>query len=350
MDAPEKNRPKAMFEKGCGAVCHSDNKKSKLFNIFSGKNIKRKTIDCLLEQQLITKRTKYVCEDCVKNVEGRCKSENMPDLNNEHKLNLKCKDVNVTEIQDHMQSDIINLYKDSQRCSLENLTAYDAEVWLKDRPKCLVGLLRKLCGLDKTFASSVETLQIAKLVEIMYGCRNKNLVLPLSFQENLLVYSLSRNKQLVGFNSRLCPAGSEKTISRWMTQQADTPVKYPEGLVRSVFDNEQVVGKTYRVKSDNKLPTSVITSHLYIVIDEQNMIQTEEKFAPCNWLFSKPTNAQTQAFLSMNNDAVNDTFRKSRNTLLGDRLRKVIDENDNEDLVHSFICENKKCENEKNLC
>jgi hypothetical protein len=158
---------------------------------------------------------------------------------------------------------------------------------------------------------------------------------------------MSRNKQLVGFNSRLCPAGSEKTISRWMTQQADSEVKYPEGLVRSVFDNEQVVGKTYRVKSDNKLPASVITSHLYIVIDEENLVQNEEKYSPSNWLFLKPTKVQEQSYLSMYNDSVTKTFRKSRNTLLSDRLLKVSDENGNDDVVNLFISEKARCENEK---
>lgn len=38
-----------------------------------------------------------------------------------------------------------------------------------------------------------------------------------------------------------------------MTEQADKPMRFLDGLVRSVFDNEQLVGKTYRVKSENKI-------------------------------------------------------------------------------------------------
>lgn len=83
-----------------------------------------------------------------------------------------------------------------------------------------------------------------------------------------------------------------------MTEQADKPMRFPDGLVRSVFDNEQLVGKTYRVKSENKISTIVITSHLYIAIDEKNLTQTEEKYVPSNWLFSKPTDVQAQAFFA----------------------------------------------------
>ena len=59
------------------------------------------------------------------------------------------------------------------------------------------------------------------------------------------MFSFSRNKQLLTYNSRLAPAGSTDTISKWLTEQASAPVEFPNGMVRAVFDNEQVIGKTH---------------------------------------------------------------------------------------------------------
>ena len=94
-----------------------------------------------------------------------------------------------------------------------------------------------------------------------------------------------------------------------MTKKVENPVSFPNGLVRSVIDNEQVVVKTYRIRFENKNPSSVVNGNLYIIIDEQNLLQTEERFAPNNWLFSEPTDVQTKAFMAMNYDKFNDIFR-----------------------------------------
>ena len=69
-------------------------------------------------------------------------------------------------------------------------------------------------------------------------------------------------------------AGSSDFISKWLTDESNQPVEFPIGLMRSVFDNEQLIAKknkkkkkkkkkTYKVKADNKVPTSVITSHIH---------------------------------------------------------------------------------------
>ena len=51
---------------------------------------------------------------------------------------------------------------------------------------------------------------------------------------------MSRSKKLVTHNSRTNPAGSYDTISRWIFDQATDEIKLPNGVVRGVFENEQV--------------------------------------------------------------------------------------------------------------
>lgn len=80
-------------------------------------------------------------------------------------------------------------------------------------------------------------------------------------------------------------------ICKWMLDEV------PTGIVRSVFDNEQVIGKTYKVRAENKVPMSIVTSHIYISIDPNNKIQNEEQYSPDNWLFRDPTEIQKHKFM-----------------------------------------------------
>lgn len=234
----------------------------------------------------------------------------------------------------YVKSDISEMYNEKDKCSLSTLLGYSPEKWLSQRPKALVGLLRELCGYKDTMTGE-ESKKVAKCIELIYGCHNSKLVLPLSFQENLLVYSLCRSKQLVSYNSRMYPAGSSDFISKWLTDQSNQPVEFPNGLVRAVFDNEQVIGKTYKVKADNKVPSSVITSHIYISLDTENKLQNEASCAPDRWLFTKTTEEQIAEFSSLSADSFPDLFRGTRNKFIESRLKLLV--NDHKENAFDFV-------------
>ena len=257
--------------------------------------------------------------------------------------------INANYINPLIQKDIASLYNDLNKCSLETLLKYDPGTWLEDRPPELSSLLCKICGFKNSLENSPEeNFKLAKFVEYIYGCRNAKLVLPLSFQENLLIHSLSRSKRLISYNCKINPAGSYEFISKWMTDQAATPIEMPGGLVRSVFDNEQVVGKTLRVKADNKVPMSIITSHMYISIDNNSKLQNNASLAPCNWLFEIPTDLQKQQFLN-DSDVYTDFFRDTRNSLLQERLSVIVQEHKNTqtDFIDAIIERKRICSEEK---
>lgn len=134
-----------------------------------------------------------------------------------------------------------------------------------------------------------------------------------------------------------------------MSDQATTALNVPPGIVRSVFDNEQVIGKTYKVQAENKVPMSIVTSHIYISIDKCNEIQRDETFAPSNWLFGKPSQIQKQEFLNESKETV-EFFRHSRNMFIKERMFSVRDEqnNSNENGIYDYVDEavTRKIENE----
>ena len=51
------------------------------------------------------------------------------------------------------------------------------------------------------------------------------------------------------------------------------------GLVKNVFDNNQMIGKTYKITGENKVPSIVITSHLWISLDTRSDIQENVAFS-----------------------------------------------------------------------
>ena len=58
--------------------------------------------------------------------------------------------------------------------------------------------------------------------------------------------------------------------------------------MRVVFDYEQIIGKRYRVKANqSSVPTSVITSTIYLSIDESSQMQIDEYFKLSNWMFDQ---------------------------------------------------------------
>ena len=160
----------------------------------------------------------------------------------------------------------------------------------------------------------------------MYSISNSRLQLPISFSENLLVYSLTHSKQLVRYNSCIGPAGSYSFLHDWIKEQAAEPVPYPSGLAKSVFDNEQVIGKTRSVKAENKVPGSVITSHAYLNIENNNIQNNDIRLCPRVWLFRAPSDDQKNNFVNIPQEEI-DLFRMTRNEeRIQERIQAVLQE------------------------
>ena len=83
------------------------------------------------------------------------------------------------------EQDIKDLYHNRDNNHPKILTSYLANLWLKQRPKEIVSFLADICYLDPEKES--DAYQLPFLIEHIYGCRNKRLVLPLSFRNNLLI-------------------------------------------------------------------------------------------------------------------------------------------------------------------
>lgn len=102
----------------------------------------------------------------------------------------------------------------------------------------------------------------AKAVDSVYKARFSKFISTLSFAENLTLYPITGSKAAVNMSSASSSGGGISSILTWLKSQAKTgPAVFPEdGDLFVAIDNEQVVGKTWRVYANRKVPTSIVTS------------------------------------------------------------------------------------------
>ena len=64
----------------------------------------------------------------------------------------------------------------------------------------------------------------------------------------------------------------------WLNRQTNNLIPFPNGLVKAVFDNNQKIRKTYLITGTNIVPSVVMTSHLWICLDKDNLIQSDPAY------------------------------------------------------------------------
>ena len=372
-----------LFKLKCGAIIHDAEQPNsgRLFSLQSkgGKKakIKQKERETLLKKGIISNRTKHICSACLHSCKASQEEEedielsvwkedgeeslgnNTDDQGSSSDTECSCQlpvEEFIKSLLPLIAKDIALLYSDKELCSIDRLLDYNSSEWLQKRPKCLVKILSLLCRIPdgELKEEGKSTWVLSKIIELMYSISNSRLQLPISFPENLLVYSLTHSKQLVRYNSSIGPAGSYSFLHDWIKGQAAEPVPYPSGLAKSVFDNEQVIGNTRSVKAENKVPGSVITSHAYLNIDENNNIQNNDiRLCPRVWFFRAPSDDQKNNFVNIPQEEI-DLFRMTRNAFIEERIQAVLEEQfsseeDHEyhDFVDAVVAQRQEANNEK---
>lgn len=148
------------------------------------------------------------------------------------------------------------------------------------------------------------------------------------FSENLLCYNYTNCKSYLSFLGKRSPGGAYSFICNWLREQSKEPLKFPNGLVKAIFDNSQKVGKTYLISSTNIVPTSVITSHLWVVLDEQSEVQNKKELSPINWIYSPLSQAKKTALVNLLSKPSME-YRITRNRSIQSCIQVVINEVEN---------------------
>ena len=284
-------RMNGRFLKSCGSNFHNDvtigTEGYSLQDLKGPKpRVTQLNKDKLIERHIIDSTTKYICSVCLersgvvqqfnrkKTEEEKEEEEEVEEIESyEHKIDIICSEI---------KKDVASLYKNTNGHDIEELTNLRPSNYLKKRPVEIIKLIATLCGIESINENCDEKrcLVIAKIIELIYNMRNSRLVMPVSFIENLITYTTTHSRNLVTYLSKVSPAGAYTFLESWFTTHAVDPIQFPNGLVRSIFDNEQKVGKTWRIKMNKRFPLSVITSHANISLDTNNNIQEKERLMP----------------------------------------------------------------------
>lgn len=96
----------------------------------------------------------------------------------------------LKSLDEQFKDDTKELFKigTSKSTSLDCLLNYDPVEWLEQRPAQLVEFLMQVTKINNSRGEKGYQL-VCKITELTYMCRNTKIILPLSFQENILVFT-----------------------------------------------------------------------------------------------------------------------------------------------------------------
>ena len=322
------------FERRCGSLIHAEEENPSLYLIDLRKRKKISSADAekLLNFNVVNSDTRYICKACLEAAKRNWKlnqnDKPKPPPQEDDSLFQECVRIGET-LNKLMKNDLADI-KESKLKTIETVNNFNLKHWLSNRPKELIFLLCSICKVDINTASVSKVQLIAKAVELLYYSMNSKLVLPSHFFENLLCYSLTNCKSYINFLGNRSPGGAYTFLCNWLKEQSKDPLKFPEGLVKSVFDNNQKVGKTYLISETNIVPTSVITSHLWIIFDPTSKMQEKSSLKPCAWMQKELDDSQTDELIR-SLTVPTENFRLTRNSHITKCLEIVVNQFHNSD-------------------
>ena len=78
------------------------------------------------------------------------------------------------------------------------------------------------------------------------------------------MFSLTKCKALMNHSSSNARSGLYLYSTKWMNDLAADTMKFTSGFTGVVFDNNQKVYRTYAITAENEVPTSVMTTNLWL--------------------------------------------------------------------------------------
>lgn len=154
----------------------------------------------------------------------------------------------------------------------------------------------------------------------------------------------------MAYSSKMAPGESITYTESWLSKQASEPIKFLDGMVRAIFDNEQKIGKTRKIGKEKKLPMSVITSSAMIELDPDNLVQNNAAVSPKLWLFLDMAVEEKMNAITRNSNLRDENyFRSRRNNLIRQRLSIVKCQFNiqHDDVIDEIISNKKKISNIK---
>ena len=95
-------------------------------------------------------------------------------------------------------------------------------------------------------------------------------------------------------------------------------------MVKNVFDNNQKMGKTYIITGYNKVPTTVMTSHLWIALDKNSTKRNDVIYKPQSWMWPNTTSQKTEELLFNKMIQPSQNFTETRDSFIADCISLIL--------------------------
>ena len=168
---------------------------------------------------------------------------------------------------------------------LEVMQSLDLEEYATNLDQTLISTLLAYTGQKR---ETCKLQHLIPLIESIYRLSDPNFIGIWSFLQNLVTFSNTKSKQACNILGTVIPASKYSTISSFLGElEGGKEAKCPDGDVVFMFDNEQVIGKTWNVTANNKVKMSIITNIAAVNLGNTQYLQGKEDLHPKNWLSSE---------------------------------------------------------------
>ena len=234
--------------------------------------------------------------------------------------------------------------------SLEDIRNINLKEYLSDRNDFVKSVLGMLTKCNSSDDDNYDKCSMSVLLEHVYKLRNSQFIGPVSLLQNMTIFSLSHSRTVADIIGNISAGGKYTTLCKWLDNNAKSPAPV-SGDAIYIFDNEQVVGKTWNVKPNNKAKCSVITNIAVAGLNETVSIQAKKDLHPKEW-FCEQRLLETVDKLLMEDDDQVQSFKQTHLSQLKLFINAAIEqvvieqkehskEDDIDDIVKKFISAHK---------
>jgi hypothetical protein len=120
-----------------------------------------------------------------------------------------------------------------------------------------------------------------KIQDSVLPSLSKMYISPSSQAENMIIYQFSGSRVVCDVIGKLYGGGSYSSIQRTIDELAEVEPKFPSGDIIVAYDNNQKIGRQYRVTWQGKIPFSVITGITAFTPVHPSFIQQQTFIPTC---------------------------------------------------------------------
>ena len=166
---------------------------------------------------------------------------------------------------------------------LKTMAQLDLRDYVMKRDKTVLAFLSGFMKTEIAISSDKSVLQLINIVENMYNLSNNRFLGPFSQLQNLTVLSLTNSKLVANIVGSVSAGGKYTHLSSLLNSGTNKHLECPSGDIVIMFDNEQVVGKSWTVRPNNKVKVSIVTNVAAMSLDPSGTLQQNATISPGAW-------------------------------------------------------------------